>query len=183
MMTAATQTNRAKLTDREVESLIKALNRIETRGRRADYDLAKWAQRIAGICGLYSRKVMVEQLKLEPSQANSYLRRLEDLEAVPDQDVWVAANWTWVRKIAKLDRSNRAIVATRVLEARNSNGITSQARIREILAPFVATPARTHDEEQNGVARALEELKYLVETYDLPGYVVPDEVADILNKV
>lgn len=186
MSTSTAKKNRATLTQREIDSLVKAFSRIEARGRAVDYERAKWADRVAGLCGLYSRRVMTEQLGLSPSTAGAYLRRLEDLGVIPDREVWIAVGWPRVRQIARLDQASRAAAVSRVLDARDSAGVVSDTRVREILSPFVDTAAPSKKEESespNGVSRALEELKYLVETYELPGYTLPPKVAEVLKNL
>ncbi len=180
----STSTIERELSQNTIGALIKAFEKIEIRGRGVDYDLARWGKRVFDLCGLGSRRTMTDQLGLSGGKAAACLRRLEDLNVVQDRKVWIAVCWSRVRQIAKIDKASRAAVISRILSACGPSGITPDARANEILAPFV-TPKPRQDEGRgkNGVARALEELAYLLENYDLPGYTPPEEVVEILNNI
>lgn len=170
-----------KLTSRQINSLKRALDKIERTGRRSDYDLAKWAQRVSDQFGLRAYRVMVDQVGVYPSRARAYLRRLECLQVIPDLDVWIAVGWSRVSQIARLDEGVRSDVVAEILAHRSPSGITSGARVAAILEPYKRTQA-SNAKNPGAVGRALRELAYLVETYDLPGYQLPDEVAEILPE-
>jgi siroheme synthase (precorrin-2 oxidase/ferrochelatase) len=179
-----------KIASADRDKLLTALDSIERRGRRADFDRAAWARKVVALSGVHARRVMVEQLGLSASTAVAYLRRLEDMDRVPDATVWVAVGWARVRQIARIEcEAARAAVMAAILETRNDRGIASDCRAREILKDYLPKPKEGEvvlgSLRGDGplIGRALSELRHILEHYDLDGYEPPAEIVAFVGAV
>lgn len=188
MTTTMTKTT-TEFTEKEVEALRKELREIERSGRGADYDRAAWAKKIVNHQGLHARRSMIDQFKMSSGTASAYLRRLEDQQIVPQRVVWVAVGWAVVRQIVTLDQAVREKVVREILSAsKGESGVLSGYKTREIIRPYLPPKEKGEncleggsDNRRRGakIARALSELRHILETYDLPGYEPPADVLEL----
>jgi hypothetical protein len=113
------------------------------------------------------------------------------MHVVFDRLVWIAVGWQRVRQVVALEGSVREKVVKEILAKAGSSkqrnpGVLSDREAREILRPYLPPKEETAQGESGGrsrqgakIARALSELRHILETYDLPGYVPPDDVVEI----
>lgn len=176
-MTAVVATT---LSERSVKSLTSALANIERKGRTADFERAMWARRVVEEVGLYAQRAMVEQLGLAAGTAGAYMRRLQDLDLVPAKEVWIAVGWTRVRQLAAIEDEARTTLIGQLLAARDGHGVCPDWRAAEILAPYVKR-TRRESKDQALVTKALGELRYILENFNLGDYTPPADVAALVG--